>query len=169
MAARRLLIVMLILLGLSTLAAALVPPRSLRQGSGTTTAATEVQPTEPAPAPLYAILGEEKAITVGAKGEKPPVVRVASGGQLALKVSSPLTGLLEIPKLGRVEPVAPKSPARFNLLFDEDGSYAINLIGTFAVEGRVVARIQVGKVSPEPARGGSRKARGGGRRGRSPR
>ncbi len=48
MAARRLLIILLILLGISTLAAALVPPRSLRDA---TTGETTTQRTETATVP----------------------------------------------------------------------------------------------------------------------
>jgi hypothetical protein len=167
MAARRLLIVMLILLGLSTLAAALVPSQSLRQDSDGTTSTTEAQPTETNPVPPDQVLGEQLAIRVGAKRGKPPVVRVPPGGQLALTVRSHRTGLLEIPKLGRFEPVAEGSPAYFNLLIDEKGSYAINFIGPFQDEGRVVARIEVGKVSLGGARVESGKARGERRRERS--
>ena len=64
MAARRLLIVMLILLGLSTLAAALVPQGALRNGTTTGTTTTQSIPTTPS-VPITDVLPPVAEITVG--------------------------------------------------------------------------------------------------------
>lgn len=135
MAARRLLIVMLILLGISTLAAALVPPQSARdESSGSTaTAQTETTPTDKLPN------GKALSATIAVGGDQIPVVPVKLGDQLTLTVKSDRADLLEIPALGLVEAVAPGSPARFEVLAEERGSYGIR----FVEADRVVARIEV--------------------------
>src|SRR5262245_41193470 len=145
MAARRLLIVMLVLLGISTLAAALVPPRALRDDGTGSTAATTTEPAEtaaPNPVPAGTLL--EAEIEVG--GHDIPVVGTESqpvrvGDQLELSVTCHCRDLLEIPALGLVDAVAPDTPATFDLLPTQPGSYGIRLVE----EGRVVARIEVEK------------------------
>jgi hypothetical protein len=147
-AARRLLIVMLVLLGISTLAAALVPQQVRNDDEETgstaaTTQATEAEALEadqPGAAPEGKLLKAE--IEVG--GREVPVVGtdenpIRVGDQLELTVSCECTDLLEIPGLGRVEPVSPSLPARFDLLPRRPGPYGIRLLES----GRVVARIEV--------------------------
>ena len=96
MAARRLLIVMLVLLGLSTLAAALVPQHPLR--GGTTASTTTTQPTTTTAGPpagrslSVKILVGAKKVPVGGR----PALQAAQttvralhvGDQLSLKVFS---------------------------------------------------------------------------------
>jgi hypothetical protein len=150
---------MLILLGLSTLAAALVPPRSLEQGTDETTATTATEPAETATVPFSDIVGVQFVIKVGPKEAPIKVVPLKPGQQLALTVRSDRTGLLEIPAIGRFEPVSPDTSAYFNLLLPATGSYAINFIGTGLTRGRLVARIEVGKVNPAGAPAEPGKAR----------
>lgn len=149
-AARRLLIVMLVLLGLSTLAAALVPTRSERDGTEST-GSTASEPVETFPDPLPK--GEPVRAGVKVDGKTIPVVPIGLGDQLTLLVCSRRTDLLEIPDIGRVEPVSPATPAYFNLLPEEPGSYAIN----FVSDERLAARIEVG----------AKRSRARGERGRS--
>jgi hypothetical protein len=152
MAARRLLIVMLVLLGISTLAAALVPPQHLRQ----TTMATQTQGrTTPADTlPSGRLL--EGTIDVG--GPKRPVVPIQVGDELALVVTADRRDDVEIPALGLVEPIGPFTPARFDILARMPGSYAIR----FVQGNAVIARIVVSKRNSSKRRypGGRRRLRG---------
>jgi hypothetical protein len=137
MAARRLLIVMLVLLGLSTLAAALIPPESLREDStGTTT--TEATQTQPADRTSGGGLFVQR-ITVG--GKQVPVVPIKVGNELRLTVHSQRADELEIPALGLVEAVAPGAPAHFDILAESEGSYGIR----FVEADRLAARVEVRK------------------------
>jgi hypothetical protein len=134
MAARRLLIVMLVLLGLSTLAAALIPQSPSEEGSTqTTTQATTT--TAPEPSPLFL---RPTKITVG--GKKLPVVSpVRVGDQLTLIVRSRIPAQIEIPEFGQLAFAAPDAPARFELLAETPGTVGI----LFATTGKVAAQIRV--------------------------
>jgi hypothetical protein len=149
MAARRLLIVMLVLLGLSTLAAALVPQHALR--GDTTTRATTTQTTEstttPAPPPGRSLMVE---ILVG--GKKVPVVAdtlcnkrklkcepLHVGDQLSLQVLSKGQAELEVPAFGLIGVASANAPAFFQLLPREPGTIGV----LFTSPRRVAARIEV--------------------------
>jgi hypothetical protein len=143
MAVRRLLIVMLILLGISTLAAALVPqrPNENTDSSETTetseTATSAGSATETAPSTD----GRLVAARIFVGGKKVKVVPLALGDRLRLTVCSrEVTGLLEIPRLGRFDPIAPGTPVLFDLLPEATGSYAIR----FVEPDSLAARIEVG-------------------------
>jgi hypothetical protein len=156
MAARRLLIVMLVLLGLSTLAAALIPQRDLRNGTGSTTQRSTTTTAEAAP-PVYF---PPTKITVG--GRKLPVVYpVHVGDQLTLLVRSRVPAQLSIPEFGQLGFAAPAAPARFELLATTPGTFGV----LFASTGRVAARIRVVPVGKKPKKeekmGAKRRARGG--------
>jgi hypothetical protein len=143
MAARRLLIVMLVLLGLSTLAAALVPQHSLRDG--TTSATTTTQPpttTKPAISPAYV---PPTKITVGGK-QFPVVSPVKIGQQLVLLVASRTPTQLAIREFGQLGFAAPDAPARFELLPTVAGTFGVQ----FEPSGEVAAKIQV--VAPSQKR-----------------
>jgi hypothetical protein len=158
MAARRLLIVMLILLGLSTLAAALVPQHALR--GGTTSDTTTTQPTTTAPTETSPAFVPPTKITVG--GKKFPIVSpVPVGEQLVLLVHSRLPTQLEIPEFGQVGFATPQAPARFELLPTAPGTFGI----LFAPAGKVAAQIRVVAPGKKKQKGKKRKpksrARGG--------
>jgi hypothetical protein len=142
MAARRLLIVMLVLLGVSTLAAALVPQGTLNEAD-TTATTTQTTTTTPTAIPNPAFLRPTK-ITVG--GKKFPVVSpVHVGDQLSLLVRSRFPTQIEIPEFGLIGFATPDTPARFELLADTPGTFGI-LFGTTAephVTGKPAARIVV--------------------------
>jgi hypothetical protein len=140
MAARRLLIVMLVLLGISTLAAALIPPQSLREGGTTGSTTTEETETTDIRAPDTAPKGEALAFDFTVEEGKIAVVQAHAGDQLSITVRCKCTDLVEIPKLGRVDPVAPGTPVTFDVFAREKGSYGIRLVEA----DRVVARIEVG-------------------------
>jgi hypothetical protein len=141
MAARRLLIVMLVLLGLSTLAAALIPPQALREGTTDTASTTEEAVTAPPETPTR---GKHLAAKVTVKKGKRPVVPIKVGDQLSLVVRL-APGLrpdqLEMPAFGLVDAVGPDEPARFEILAQSAGSYKIR----FVSNKRTAARIEVQK------------------------
>jgi hypothetical protein len=137
MAARRLLIVMLVLLGLSTLAAALVPPQARRGGTAGETETTEIEPPSPeGRLPEGRLLSA--AIEIG--GPRVPVVLVRVGDQLSLLVRSKRPGQVSIPAFGLIETVDPFSPARFDILAEEAGSYPIRLSEVRGAAGRIEVR-----------------------------
>jgi hypothetical protein len=169
MAARRLLIVMLILLGLSTLAAALVPQHALRGG---TTGSTTTQPTQNTTTTSHPAGRSLKAkLLVGGK-QKPPVVAnpvcaerkpkcapLHVGDQLSLKVFSTTQAELEIPAFGLIGVADQNTPALFQLLLDEPTRVGI----LFTSDHRVAARIVVlsAKAAAKAVRKPKPRARGG--------
>jgi hypothetical protein len=146
MAARRLLIVMLVLLGLSTLAAALIPQSPSEEGSTQTT--TPATTTAPEPSPLFL---RPTKITVG--GKKLPVVSpVRVGDQLTLIVRSRIPAQIEIPEFGQLAFAAPDAPARFELLAETPGTVGI----LFATTGKVAAQIRVVPLGKKQQKGSKR-------------
>src|SRR3954468_12855074 len=147
MAARRLLIVMLVLLGLSTLAAALVPQHSLRDG--TTASTTTTRPTtttaEPPPGRSLSVeihVGGKKVPVVAAplcKALKPRCEPLHVGDQLSLQVLSREQAELEIPAFGLIGVASDNSPALFQLLPLEPGTIGV----LFTSPRRVAARVEV--------------------------
>jgi len=126
-AARRLIVVMIVLLLASSVAAALVPiPESASEDS-TTTTTTEAT-----------AAGDALERTLRANAERPDTIRVRAGDQLTLEVVSEGYDLVEIPALGQLEDVNRGSPARFNLLLEEPGTYAVRL-----AEAGLIGRIEV--------------------------
>jgi hypothetical protein len=150
MAARRLLIVMLVLLGLSTLAAALVPQRHLRREATATTTATQPAQTPTVAPPGGRTLAAE--ITVGTK-KGPPVIAgpvcvkgkakcgppFHVGDQITLLVLSTFPTQLEIKQFGLISFATPQAPARFELLPSEPSTYGV----LYAPSGKVAARLEV--------------------------
>jgi hypothetical protein len=128
-AARRLVIVMLVLLGLSTLAAALIDPPE-------TTEDEEVA-TEPAPGPPPR--GELVRRRIRAEGRSPATIAVEVGDQLALTVTSRRGEEIEIPALGELRFASPLDPAGFDLLVREEGTYGVRLVEA----NRMIATIEV--------------------------
>jgi hypothetical protein len=133
MAARRLIIVMISLLVLSSIAAALVPVErdALEDGSSTTTASR--------PAPTGKLTRE----TVATGGEAKSI-RLRVGDQLELRVRVKRADEVAIPRLGQLVAVDPAAPAYFDLLPDEPGTYPVRLVGA----SRTIARIHVKRRAP---------------------
>lgn len=131
MAARRLVIVMVVLLGISVLATALLPEpepeRDARQGQA------EAKPSRPAPT------GELVTARVDATAPEPALIELRVGDQLALTVRSPRADQVEIPELGELRFVGRLAPARFDILVWEQATYAIRL----ADADRLIGRIEV--------------------------
>jgi hypothetical protein len=152
MAARRLLIILLVLLGLSTLAAALVPQDSLRRDRTETTATatqtttpTTTTPTGGAALTAQIVVGGGRIPLVACKKQKNKCPPVRVGDQLSLVVyTAKAPAQLEIPAFGLVGVASPDSPALFDLLPDQPGTYGI----LFADTQKVAARIKVLPLEP---------------------
>lgn len=126
MAARRLIFVMIVLLLASSIAAALVPiPEGARDESTTTTA------------PTATAAGELLERTLRADARKSPRIRAEVEDELALTVTGSRHDLVEITGLGQLEDLAPGSPARFDLLFAEPGTYTVRLVESDQPIGRI--------------------------------
>jgi hypothetical protein len=154
MAARRLVIVMLVLLGLSTLAAALVPgpDRSTPAGSDT----IDTRPgagSGPGAAPASGARFVQRRLRISAT---PAVVEVRPGDQLRLAVVGPYGDDITIPAFGLTETLTPYAPARFDLLVPDAGSFPILAVQS----GRLIGRIR-SRPAPEPCPQARRRARQG--------
>jgi hypothetical protein len=149
-AARRLLIVMLILLGLSTLAAALVPQRTIRDEATTGTATAPTTPSATTAATPEAVPPVAE-ITVG--GRKFPVVPVHVGDQFTLLVLSHRPKEIAIPEFGLVAFATADTPARFELLPTTPGTFGILFAGSNKPAGQI--RVTDEKRTKSRAREGS--------------
>ncbi|MGZ8666414.1 MAG: hypothetical protein ACXWZM_04820 [Solirubrobacterales bacterium] len=141
MAARRLIVVMLVLLGLSTLVAALVPtPQPSGGGPGSETGpATNREPSRP---PGSAPPGGAGLVTarIEVSPRAPEVVRVKPGQRLVLLVGGPVGDDISIPAFGLTETMTPTSPARFDLIVDRAGRFPIRAFAADRVVGTIASR-----------------------------
>ncbi len=110
---------MLILLGTSTLAAALVPTPAPRED---TTATTSPRTT---PVPTG---GELITVKLDADARRPRTVRAALGDQIAITVRSRRPAQIQIERLGLLSDVLPLSPARFNVFASQPGRFEITQV-----------------------------------------
>ncbi len=133
MAARRLLIILMILLGISTVAAILAPPRpEENEGSDTGTTSTKAATTaQPGSG------GKLLRATIDAGDPQTEVVPLSTGDELELQVRSKRPDQVEIPALGLVEPVSRDAPALFDLLLEDPGDYEVVLVEADRLAGRL--------------------------------
>src|SRR3954466_9654951 len=105
---------MLVLLVLSSIAAALIPVDRdrLSDSSSTTTASATDQ-------------GKLITKKIDTTAAKPPTIHMQVGDELRLTVSSPVPNMVEIPAFGELENVDPDLPAQFDLLAFDAGSFAV--------------------------------------------
>jgi hypothetical protein len=130
---------MVVLLLASSVAAWLVPiPEAARDETGSSTT-----PTAETRDPGRAV---ERTLRSGAR--KPETIRLEVGDQLALEVVGQEHDLVEIEGLGRLDDLDTASPARFNLIVDEPGSYAVRLTEA----GTLIGRIEVSQPAGAPDR-----------------
>ena len=144
MAARRLIAILLVLLFLSSLAAALAPVEN-RVATDSSTSTTAEAPT----------LREDGAAeprsieqTVDAGANRPIPIRARTGDRLELKVTSQESGTVELNGIGPTEDVGPRQPAFFDVLLREAGTYPVRFLGS----EREIATIEVSPPRPSPAR-----------------
>jgi hypothetical protein len=132
-AARRLVIVMLVLLGASTLAAALLPAPDTRDAATTTTGPQAQQ--KPSRSQATGLL---LAARMQLGRREPKKVRVLSGDELRLMVAAPFGDDIEIPGLGLTQPVTPFAPASFDLLALRRGTYPVRAVDSGLLAGRLL-------------------------------
>jgi hypothetical protein len=113
---------MLVLLVLSSIAAALIPVERDRTDSSTTSSSTTSTTTTDS--------GEARLIkrTVSTSARKRPTIEMRVGDQLELTVKSPVANAVEIEAFGEFEDVDPAFPAKFNLFPLAAGSHAVRLV-----------------------------------------
>jgi hypothetical protein len=121
-----LLVLFAVLLGLTALATSLAPrPTTTRPGVVQRTPSPTATPTPERTA------GASRRIeqTISADPGKPNApVRARVGDILALTVRGDQLDGVEIPELGKLEPIEPGSPARFELLLDRRGEFRVTLV-----------------------------------------
>lgn len=122
MAARRLIAVMLVLLFLSSLAAALAPPVEEPAEEGSTPTTSE--PARPEPADDGKVLRER--LDAGAKGE--PTIEATVGDQLQLRVSGDRVATIELGGIGASDDVGPEAPASFDVLLNRAGTFPVRIL-----------------------------------------
>ena len=136
MAARRLFLLMLAVLAVSTLAAALVaPPRSPEP---TTTATDDEDGAKVKP--KRDNTGRLVEAKLNISRARPETIRAQPGDQLSVTVRSRTGGQVEMPAFGLIEDVGRDDPARFDLLADRRGTFEVRLVGS----GRVIGKVLVG-------------------------
>ena len=137
MAARRLILVMLVLLVLSSAVAALIPvERDALEDTSTSTTTTTQE------APEAGELVERK---INADAKQPTTIRMARGDQLDVTVTSSKAGQVEIVELGVFEGVDPDFPAHLDLFPVDQGTYPVRLVPDEPAgdPGRVIGRVVV--------------------------
>jgi hypothetical protein len=137
MPGRRFLLIVAVLMGLTALVASLAPQNSRVRGG-----APESQRASPTPSsPSAPGDGTEATLerTISADGEPDRVV-VTQGDLVQLEVASEEVDSVLLGGFEQIEPVAPASNARFNLLADEPGRYAIELLDSGRRVGTLVVR-----------------------------
>jgi hypothetical protein len=123
---RRLLVLFAVLLGLTALVTSLAPrPTVTRPGLA------QVTPTPtPSPAPARPATTSRRIVkTMSADARHPrTTIHARVGDVLALTVRGDLLDGVEIADAGKLEPIEPGSPARFELLLDRRGELRVDLV-----------------------------------------
>lgn len=127
MLGRRLLLLFAVLLGLTALVTSLAPRPSAPAGGADAPVST------PSPAPTRTTQDRlpsrrlERTISADA-GRSRAHVRARAGDVLALTVRGDMLDGVEIDGLGKIEPISPDSPARFEMLLDAPGEFRVKLL-----------------------------------------
>ena len=153
MAARRLILAMLVLLVLASAIAAMIPAGRDAADEPSTATAPE--------APADAQAGELVEAKLRAQASKPKRISAHEDDQLALTVASSRPGEVEIAPLGVLEPVDGFKPVHIDLLLLERGTYPVRLLAPnpSGTRPRVIGTIEVTRAKDT---GGSAKADAGG-------
>jgi hypothetical protein len=139
MLGRRLLVLVVVLMGLTALAASLAPPPERPHGTRATPTATPAPSASAAPAPAPQQEGTVTARLSAARGAVPRDVTAALGDIVQLVVSGDVVDTVSIPGEAVLEPIDPDSPARVELYADTAGSYPIRLLDT----GRRIGTLRI--------------------------
>ncbi|MDQ3572900.1 MAG: hypothetical protein M3383_08590 [Actinomycetota bacterium] len=130
---RRLVVVMLVLLFVSSLVAALAPVRT----------PVDEPPADPDPRVPAAqpAVGSPKLVEgrIDADAKELPTISVAVGDQLRLEVMSRTPGTVELVGLGPTDDVDRFDPAVFDVLLTEEDTYPVRFLGTRKPIGTIEA------------------------------
>jgi heme/copper-type cytochrome/quinol oxidase subunit 2 len=141
MLARRLMIAMLVMLGLASLSAALVPAPEERDAKPTSEpqARKGDRAGEKAPGGGRLIRAH-----LDAQSEQTKTIRLRPGDQLALRVDSDEVIQVAIPEFGQLADVQPGGPARFDVLPTRPGTFPVRMVDPARTIGRIAARKAAG-------------------------
>ena len=142
MLGRRLLVVFAVLLGLTALATSLAPRPTVRDGNRAQPSSTPAA--TPAPERSETASRRLERTISADPGRKRASVRVRVGDVLALTVRGNLLDSVEIADLGKLEPIEPGSPARFEMLLERPGELRVGLVDAERLIGLV-------EVAPAPS------------------
>ena len=126
---------MLVLLVLSSVAAALVPVEERSRENLSTNTGSTSAPELPT--------GGFISRSVDASTKEPGRIRASPGDQLELVVTSGRPAQVAIPALDELEDADPEFAARFDLLLVDAGRYPVEMIAPDGAEGRRIATIVV--------------------------
>jgi hypothetical protein len=135
-AARRLVVVMLVLLAISTLVTALLPRPDRDETTPVTTRPGRDEPVDAPPRPAKTGLDLVARMQAGAAG--PKLVRIERGDVLHLEVFARFGADVEILGFGLTEPVTPFAAARFDLFATDTGNFPVRVVDPVQLVGRVL-------------------------------
>lgn len=122
MAARRLVVVMLVLLFVLSLVAALAPVQPVVEEP-------EEDPVTQVPPPAITQDPKQVEAQIDANAKEPPAIAVDVGDQLRLEVVSRTPATVELVGLGPTDDVDRFDPAVFDVLLTEKGTYSVRFLG----------------------------------------
>jgi hypothetical protein len=141
MLGRRILVLMLILLGLTALAASVAPRPQVAPRGGLASPSPSPVPT--ATPSAAAVAGESTIVerTLRAdEGSRPARVRARVGDTVRLTVGAEqVMDTVRVEGFEKLDPVEPDAPATFELFAEEPGEYPISLLES----GRRIGRLEI--------------------------
>jgi hypothetical protein len=140
-AARRLVVVMLVLLGVSTLVAAFLPPPDNPGPADRQQPQPKAKQRQARPAPRESRTGMLLVARIAVSQQRPKTVRIERGDELRLTVTAPFGADVEIPGFGLTSPVTPYAGAQFDLLATDLGNFPVVIVDS----GRLAGRVLVGR------------------------
>jgi hypothetical protein len=120
------LLLFAVLLGLTALVTSLAPRPTVRP-SGAGAAVSKPAPTRSPTPSTHTSERIERTISADA-GRPRARLRARAGDVLALTVRGDMLDGVEIAALGKLEPIEPGSPARFEMLLDMPGKFRVTLL-----------------------------------------
>jgi hypothetical protein len=127
---RRLAILVIVLMGLTALAASVSPPPQTVPRNGTPTPSPSPSPAPtPTPTPDSAVSGVVVAhLEIGPPGAPLAHVRARAGETVMLEVSGDVVDSVTVGDLPVIEPIDPDTPAQLQITTDAPGSYPVRLL-----------------------------------------
>lgn len=126
---------MLVLLAISTLAAALLPPPDGKNPANPAPTKSKKEQRPPKAAPRPDETGLLLVSRMRISDRRPKTVQIERGDQLRLEVAAPFGAIIEIPGFGLTATVTPFAPAQFDLLATQVGTYPVRVVESERVAG----------------------------------